>query len=97
MTHFDAVLRHEVVGVGGAEGGGAQLLVRHVAQEQRHADQGVAAVVQVGDDDAAVALTADDGAHFLHHRRSTKLNEAKISIREEGTISADDLEKELGL
>ena len=27
----------------------------------------------------------------------TKLNEAKISIHEEGTISADDLEKELGL
>lgn len=27
----------------------------------------------------------------------TKLAEAKLSIREEGTISADDLEKELGL
>ena len=27
----------------------------------------------------------------------TKLNEAKTSIRDEGTISADDLEKELGL
>lgn len=27
----------------------------------------------------------------------TKLAEAKISVREEGTISADDLEKELGL
>ena len=26
----------------------------------------------------------------------TKLAEAKISVREEGTISADDLEKELG-
>lgn len=26
-----------------------------------------------------------------------KLNEAEISIREEGTISADDLEKELGV
>lgn len=26
-----------------------------------------------------------------------KLNEAKISVREEGTISADDLEKELGV
>ena len=27
----------------------------------------------------------------------SKLNEAEISIREEGTISADDLEKELGV
>ena len=27
----------------------------------------------------------------------TKLAEAKVSVREEGTISADDLEKELGL
>lgn len=27
----------------------------------------------------------------------TKLNEAKLSICDEGTISADDLEKELGL
>ena len=27
----------------------------------------------------------------------TKLNEAKTSIRDEGTISADELEKELGL
>lgn len=27
----------------------------------------------------------------------TKLNEAKISIKDEGTISADDIEKELGL
>ena len=27
----------------------------------------------------------------------TKLNEAKTSVRDEGTISADDLEKELGL
>lgn len=27
----------------------------------------------------------------------TKLNEAKISIKDEGTISADDLEKELEL
>ena len=27
----------------------------------------------------------------------TKLNEAKVSIKDEGTISADDLEKELGL
>lgn len=27
----------------------------------------------------------------------TKLSEAKLSIRDEGTISADDLEKELGL
>ena len=27
----------------------------------------------------------------------TKLNEAKTSVREEGTVSADDLEKELGL
>jgi len=27
----------------------------------------------------------------------SKLNEAKISVREEGTISAEDLEKELGL
>lgn len=27
----------------------------------------------------------------------TKLNEAKVSVREEGTISADELEKELGL
>ena len=27
----------------------------------------------------------------------TKLTEAKVSVREEGTISADDLEKELGL
>ena len=27
----------------------------------------------------------------------TKLAEAKVSIREEGTVSADDLEKELGL
>lgn len=26
-----------------------------------------------------------------------KLNDAKISVREEGTISAEDLEKELGL
>ena len=26
-----------------------------------------------------------------------KLNEAKNSVREEGTISADDLEKELGV
>ena len=27
----------------------------------------------------------------------SKLNDAKVSVREEGTISADDLEKELGL
>ena len=27
----------------------------------------------------------------------TKLNEAKISIKDDGTISADNLEKELGL
>lgn len=27
----------------------------------------------------------------------TKLAEAKVSVREEGTISADDLEKEIGL
>lgn len=27
----------------------------------------------------------------------SKLNEAEISIHEEGTISADDLEKELGV
>ncbi len=27
----------------------------------------------------------------------SKLNDAKISVREEGTISAEDLEKELGL
>ena len=27
----------------------------------------------------------------------TKLNDAKVSVREEGTISADELEKELGL
>ena len=27
----------------------------------------------------------------------TKLAEAKVSVREEGTVSADDLEKELGL
>jgi len=27
----------------------------------------------------------------------SKLNEAEISIREEGTISADDLEAELGV
>ena len=27
----------------------------------------------------------------------TKLNEAKTSIRDEGTVSADELEKELGL
>ena len=27
----------------------------------------------------------------------SKLNEAKVSVREEGTISAEDLEKELGI
>ncbi len=31
------------------------------------------------------------------YRFMSKLNEAEVSIREEGTISAEDLEKELGV
>ena len=67
VAHFDLVLRHEIIGISGTQRRGAQFLVRQVAQEERRADEGIAAVVQVGDDHPAVALSADDGTDQLHH------------------------------
>ena len=61
-----AVFGDDVFGVGAAEFAGFHAALGEEGEEERHADERVAAVVQFGVDDTAVAFAADDGMGLAH-------------------------------
>ena len=63
---LDLVLRHEIGRIFLFQLGAFHLLLGQLGQEQCRADQGIAAIVQLGVDDTAIAFATDDSTHFFH-------------------------------
>ena len=76
----DAVLRNLVVGVHAAQFTDGAALLCQTGEEEGDTYEGVAAVVALGIDDAAVAFAADDGSHLLHLRGDVDLTDGSGEI-----------------
>ena len=77
---LDLVLRGEIGRIGLAQLGQGHTFFGQIGQEKRGADQCVAAVVQFGVDDPAVALAADDGSDLLHFSNYIDLSDCRCMI-----------------
>ena len=62
----DAVLSHEIVGIGLAELAYLAALLCQLRQEEGDTHEGITAIVACRIDNTAIAFTADDGADLLH-------------------------------
>ena len=75
IAELDLVLGDEIRRIGLFQLADGELLVGEVAEEQRHADHGVATGMDRGIDDAAVAFAADQGADLVHEGRDVDLTD----------------------
>ena len=71
---------HRIVRVGRAERGTGLAPFGQVGQEERHAHQGVAAIVQLGQNDSAVALASKHRLARLHFSDDVHLSHGRCGI-----------------